>query len=171
MHGKALEVARSIDPQLADPECYYWQFWALARILASCRTTGAAPEAHDEAAAILDMIKAPTARAFALAEWVQVVPESIGRSYLKEALHCAANVRRSNGRVGLLKNLMRSVSILTPDETRDILTELLLNPSRRGRSDVLPDLGVLMPLLVVAGGPDIVHDVHAAMTTVNQWWP
>ena len=171
MLGKALEVAHSIDPQLVDAECYYWQFWALARILACRSSTGAAPEIHDEAAAILDIIESPAARAFALAEWVRVVPESIGRSYLNEALHCAVNVRRSNGRVGLLKDLMRSVRILTPDDTRNVLAELVLNSSRRDRSEVLLDLGVLMPVLIAAGGPEMVDEVHAAMISVNQWWP
>lgn len=170
MPDAALETARSIDPQLTDPECFYWEFWALARILACSGSTGIAREIHDEAATILAMIEAPTARAFALAEWVPVAPEQ-GRPYLKEALHYATTVRRSNGRVGLLKNLMRSVSILTPDDTRSALAELVLNTSKRERSDVLLDLGVLMPLLIAAGGPNTAEVVCAAMTTVSQWWP
>jgi hypothetical protein len=171
MPDEALETARSIDPQLTDPECFYWEFWALARILACSDITHIAHEIHDEAATILAMIEAPTARAFALAEWAPVAPGRKGRPYLNEALHYATTVRRSNGRVGLLKSLMRSVSILTPDDTRNALAELVLNTSKRERSDVLLDLGVLMPLLMAAGGPNTADDVCTAMTTVSQWWP
>jgi hypothetical protein len=169
--ARALDIARSIDPQTTDQELIYWKFVALANILTQCNETNTAREVHDEAAAILGSIEEPTARGFALAVWIPAIPADNGRQYLGEALRLAADVERVNGRVGLLMELMKSIEIFTPREARIAAAGAILDSSRRDRSDVLLDLGVLMPLLIKAGGAGMAATTWQAVTTVSQWWP
>ena len=120
----------------------------------------------------------PTAHVFVSSTWkdLQPVREAVEAALqrMRETKFCGMEhfgLMDEFPRSSVLAALAPHLAALHPTDLYPLWRETLHLSSRRPRSDLLLDIGALVPVIVALGGHDALADTARAIGDVCRWWP
>lgn len=146
-----------------------WRYWALASLLPTS-VGSMRHQLNSEVRRGLLLLDDSSARLHVLTQWVRCVSGDEQLGVFEEALTTASDLERVNGRTQRYRELIAGVGTLDPLKARKLVLALMRRGALRSRGDLLCDIGVLAPLLVIASSTQVTLVVDEAIARVYRWW-